>query len=63
MEQKVPPEPPSKYVSETIKIELKASVFFVDMEGLHDGQAIKTIISDLQPRKLVYTYHLYTESS
>ena len=32
---------------------MKASVFYVDMDGLHDGQAIKTIISDLQPRKLV----------
>ena len=32
---------------------LKATVTFVDMEGLHDGQAIKTIIGDLQPRKLV----------
>jgi hypothetical protein len=30
-------------------------VFYVDMDGLHDGQAIKTIVSDLQPRKLVGT--------
>ncbi|OCF33419.1 cleavage and polyadenylation specificity factor subunit 2 [Kwoniella heveanensis BCC8398] len=51
--QKVPPEPPSKYVTEPIALELRASIFFVDMEGLHDGQSIKTIISDLQPRKLI----------
>jgi cleavage and polyadenylation specificity factor subunit 2 len=51
--QKIPPEPPSKFVSEQVTVELRASVFYVDMEGLHDGQAIKTIIPDLQPRKLV----------
>ncbi|WVO19165.1 uncharacterized protein IAS62_000443 [Cryptococcus decagattii] len=47
------PEPPSKYVSEEVGVELKAMIGFVDMEGLHDGQSIKTIISDLQPRKLI----------
>lgn len=47
------PEPPSKYVSEEVGVEMKAMIGFVDMEGLHDGQSIKTIISDLQPRKLV----------
>ncbi|KAK8858512.1 hypothetical protein IAR55_002739 [Kwoniella newhampshirensis] len=51
--QQLPPEPPSKYVSEEVTLELRASVFFVDMEGLHDGQSIKTIIADLQPRKLI----------
>ncbi|WWC88746.1 uncharacterized protein L201_003659 [Kwoniella dendrophila CBS 6074] len=51
--EKVQPEAPSKYISEQINLDLKASVFFVDMEGLHDGQSIKTIISDLQPRKLI----------
>ncbi|WVW84589.1 hypothetical protein I302_106623 [Kwoniella bestiolae CBS 10118] len=51
--QKVQPEPPSKYISEQLSLDLRASLFFVDMEGLHDGQSIKTIISDLQPRKLI----------
>ncbi|KAL7423212.1 hypothetical protein Q5752_002512 [Cryptotrichosporon argae] len=50
---KQPPEPPSKFVSETVDVALRASVWYVDMEGQHDGQAIKTIVSDLQPRKLV----------
>lgn len=50
---KVAPEPPSKFVSGMREVQMRASVFYVDMEGLHDGQAIKTIISDLQPRKLV----------
>ncbi|WRT67711.1 uncharacterized protein IL334_004683 [Kwoniella shivajii] len=51
--QKVQPEAPSKYISETFTLDLKASIFFVDMDGLHDGQSIKTIIADLQPRKLI----------
>lgn len=51
--QKAAPEIPSKFISDTISVDLKASVFYVDMDGIHDGQAIKTIIADLQPRKLV----------
>ncbi|ORY31385.1 beta-lactamase-like protein [Naematelia encephala] len=51
--QQVAPEPPSKFITETVKVEAKASVAFVDMEGLHDGQAIRTILSDLQPRKMI----------
>ncbi|WWD18400.1 hypothetical protein CI109_102850 [Kwoniella shandongensis] len=51
--QQQPPEPPSKYVTEEVVLDLRSSVFFVDMEGLHDGQSIKTIIADLQPRKLI----------
>jgi cleavage and polyadenylation specificity factor subunit 2 len=50
---KLPPEPPSKFVREQITLDLHASVDYVDMDGLHDGQAIKTIIADLQPRKLI----------
>ena len=51
--EKAPLEPPSKFIHETLPVNLQASVFYVDMEGLHDGQAIKTIIGDLQPRKIV----------
>lgn len=51
--QKAEPEVPSKFISQDVTLDLRASVFYVDMDGLHDGQAIKTIISDLQPRKVV----------
>ena len=53
MTQQAVQEPPSKFITEEINLELKASIFYVDMDGMHDGQAIKTIISDLQPRRLV----------
>jgi cleavage and polyadenylation specificity factor subunit 2 len=49
----VPPEPPSKFISNAVTLQTRASVEYVDMDGMHDGQAIKTIIADLQPRKLV----------
>jgi len=51
--QVAPPEPPSKFVTERQVIDVRAQLLYVDMDGLHDGQAIKTIISDLQPRQLV----------
>jgi hypothetical protein len=51
--QKEPPEPPSKYIQEEINVDLKCSIFYVDMEGLHDGRAIKTIIPSLNPRRVV----------
>ncbi|RXK41628.1 cleavage and polyadenylation specificity factor subunit 2 [Tremella mesenterica] len=47
------PEPPSKYVTEIKTVELHAYVFFVDMDGQLDGQALKTVITDLQPRKII----------
>lgn len=47
------PEAPSKFISSDVTLQLKASIEYVDMDGMHDGQAIKTIIADLQPRKLV----------
>lgn len=49
----MPPEPPSKFIREEVTLDLRASIEYVDMDGMHDGQAIKTIIADLQPRKLV----------
>ncbi len=50
--QKVPPEPPSKFVSETVTVALHCSLLFIDMEGQHDGRAIKTIIPSLHPRRI-----------
>ncbi|POY69950.1 hypothetical protein BMF94_7042 [Rhodotorula taiwanensis] len=47
------PEPPHKYVVDRIEVPLQASVFVVDMEGLSDGRALKTILPQINPRKLV----------
>jgi cleavage and polyadenylation specificity factor subunit 2 len=51
--QNVPEEVPSKYVSSTAEVQLACRLLFVDLEGLNDGRAIKTIIPKVAPRKLV----------
>lgn len=45
-------EKPSKFVSKDVSVKLAASVEYVDMDGLFDGQALKAIIASLQPRKM-----------
>ncbi|EMR08658.1 hypothetical protein PNEG_03132 [Pneumocystis murina B123] len=44
---------PSKIVVNEEKIMIKCSVRYIDMEGLHDGKSLKTIIPMVNPRKLV----------
>ena len=46
-------EPPSKYVSNDIEVQLACRLLFVDMEGLNDGRAVKTIVPQVNPRKMV----------
>lgn len=46
-------EPPHKYVTETPTIQLRCSVFAVDMEGKADGRALKTLLPHMNPKKLV----------
>ncbi|KJA29848.1 hypothetical protein HYPSUDRAFT_31856 [Hypholoma sublateritium FD-334 SS-4] len=49
-------EPPSKYVSNEIEIQLACRVLFVDMEGLNDGRAVKTIVPQVNPRKMIIVH-------
>lgn len=51
--QKVPREPPSKFVSRDVDVQLACRLLFVDLEGLNDGRAVKTIIPQVNPRKMV----------
>lgn len=46
-------EVPSKFVTETLEVPLMCQAFYVDMEGLNDGRAIKTIVPQVNPRKMV----------
>lgn len=46
-------DPPHKYVVEQVEVHLRCSLFVVDMEGRTDGRAIKTILPQINPRKLV----------
>jgi len=46
-------EVPSKFVAETVRVRLACQMFFVDMEGLNDGRAVKTIVPQVNPRKMI----------
>ena len=51
--QKTIVEPPSKFVSHNVEVRLACKLCFVDMEGLNDGRALKTIVPQVNPRKMV----------
>ncbi|KIK04662.1 hypothetical protein K443DRAFT_675681 [Laccaria amethystina LaAM-08-1] len=49
-------EPPSKYVTTEVEIQLACRLLFVDMEGLNDGRAVKTIVPQVNPRKMIIVH-------
>jgi len=49
-------EPPSKFVSSEIEIQLACRLLFVDMEGLNDGRAVKTMVPQINPRKMIVVH-------
>ncbi len=51
--QKAHLEPPSKFVTSEVEVQMACRLLFVDMEGLNDGRAVKTIVPKVDPRKLV----------
>ncbi|KAG8856093.1 hypothetical protein FRB91_001267 [Serendipita sp. 411] len=48
-----PEEAPCKFVTEHISINLRCKVMFVDLEGVHDGRALKNILPHVGPRRLI----------
>ncbi|KAF9534723.1 beta-lactamase-like protein, partial [Crepidotus variabilis] len=46
-------EVPSKFISNEVEIQLACRLLFIDMEGLNDGRAVKTIIPQVNPRKMI----------
>jgi len=60
--KKAPPEPPSKFISEEVEIKLACDLLYVDLEGLNDGRAVKTIIPQVNPRKMIIV-HASAEST
>ncbi|GBE80027.1 hypothetical protein SCP_0212290 [Sparassis crispa] len=54
--KKVPVEPPSKFVSKDIEVQLACRLFFVDLAGLNDGRAVKTIVPQVHPRKMIVVH-------
>lgn len=48
-----PQEPPSKFITTEVEVQLACRLLFVDLEGLNDGRAVKTIVPQVNPRKMV----------
>lgn len=51
--QKNVKEPPFKFVSSEVEIQLACRLLFIDMDGLNDGRAVKSIVPQVNPRKMV----------
>jgi cleavage and polyadenylation specificity factor subunit 2 len=49
-------EPPSKYITNRVDVQLACRLLFVDLEGLNDGRAVKTIVPQINPRKMVGSF-------
>ncbi|KIJ56611.1 hypothetical protein M422DRAFT_22765 [Sphaerobolus stellatus SS14] len=54
--KKVVEEPPSKFVSHHVDIRLVCKLGFVDMEGLNDGRALKMIVPQVNPRRMIIVH-------
>ncbi|KAL5488069.1 hypothetical protein ACEPAI_6177 [Sanghuangporus weigelae] len=54
--KKVPAEPPSKYISHNVEVQMACRLLFVDMEGLNDGRAVKKIAAHVNPRKMIIVH-------
>ncbi|KAJ7228484.1 beta-lactamase-like protein [Mycena pura] len=61
-EAKTIQEPPSKFVTSSVQVQMACRLLFVDMEGLNDGRAVKTIVPQVNPRKMIIV-HSSTESA
>jgi cleavage and polyadenylation specificity factor subunit 2 len=47
---------PTKYVYYDEDIHFQCQLRFIDLEGTNDGRSLKTIVPQVQPRKLVSKY-------
>lgn len=46
-------EKPIKYITSEQTVEVQCQLRYVDLEGLSDGKSMKTILPQINPRKLV----------
>ena len=44
---------PMKTVVDTVHLNIKAKLIFIDFEGLSDGDSVKKILANIKPRNLV----------
>ncbi|KAG9039624.1 hypothetical protein FRB95_009205 [Tulasnella sp. JGI-2019a] len=60
--KKAPAEPPSKFITEEIKVHIACQMMYIDLEGLNDGRAVKTIVPQVNPRRMIVV-HASTEAA
>lgn len=46
-------EIPTKCVTETFELNIKAKLMYIDYEGKSDGESIKKLLSNIKPKNLV----------
>ncbi|KIY49386.1 hypothetical protein FISHEDRAFT_41247 [Fistulina hepatica ATCC 64428] len=49
-------EPPSKFITTEVEVQCACRLLFVDLEGLNDGRAVKTIVPQVNPRKMIIVH-------
>lgn len=52
-EQMIADDPPHKFVVDKVEVVMVCALLVVDMEGQTDGRSLKTILPQINPRKLV----------
>ena len=63
-----PEEAPTKCITETIEVEVKCSVRYIDFEGRSDGESMLKILQQIKPREVILvrgepkTTHKFAES-
>ncbi|KAG8856775.1 hypothetical protein FRB96_006278 [Tulasnella sp. 330] len=60
--KKAPSEPPSKFITEEVKVHIACQMMYIDLEGLNDGRAVKTIVPQVNPRRMIVV-HASTEAA
>ncbi|KAJ7068461.1 beta-lactamase-like protein [Mycena amicta] len=55
-EAKAIQEPPSKFITSVVEVQMACRLLFVDMEGLNDGRAVKAIVPQVNPRKMIIVH-------
>jgi cleavage and polyadenylation specificity factor subunit 2 len=48
---------PTKCVKETLELNIKAKMLYIDFEGRSDGESIKKLLTNIKPKNLVKIKH------
>ncbi|XP_066932517.1 cleavage and polyadenylation specificity factor subunit 2-like [Clytia hemisphaerica] len=49
-------EPPTKCISQTIQLDIRCTLAYIDFEGRSDGESVKRILSLVKPRQLILVH-------